>query len=337
MIGIGVIGYGYWGPNLVRNFSEIPGARVVAVCDMSAERLNLVQERYPTIVTTREYKELITNPSVDAVAIATPISTHFKLAMEVISAGKHVLLEKPMTWSSEEGKKLIEESQKRNLILMVDHTFIYMGAVRKIKELVDSKKIGDVYYYDSTRVNLGLFQHDVNVIYDLAVHDISIMDYILGGIKPSAVSVTGKSHFAGQPENVAYITLFFNSNLIAHINVNWLSPVKLRQTLIGGSKKMIVFDDLVANEKVKVYDSGIKMNKHPDQLYKTMVGYRMGDVWSPNFDRTEALRNLAIHFVNCVDNNTKPITDGEMGLRVVKVLEAATKSMESFGKLVDIN
>jgi len=336
MIKVGVIGYGYWGPNLVRNFSDVPGAQVTTVSDLNADRLKLAKNRYPHLATTIDHKELISNPAIDAVIIATPVSTHFDLALEAIRAGKHVLVEKPLARNTEEGIRLLEEAQKRNLTLMVDHTYVYTGAVKKISKLIQENELGVIYYYDSTRVNLGMFQYDVNVIYDLAVHDLSIMDYLLDGTQPSAVLATGKSHVDNRPENVAYLTLFFDSGLIAHINVNWLSPVKIRQTLIGGSNKMVVFDDLEATEKVKVYDSGITINNRPEKIYETIVGYRMGDVWSPKIDQTEALYVEALHFVDCVENNTQPITGAEMGLRVVRVMEAASLSLAQLGKLIKL-
>jgi len=336
MIGIGVIGYGYWGPNMVRNFSNTPGAKMLVVSDLQSNRLDLVRELYPSIETTNDYLQIFANPAIHAVVVATPVSSHFDIALAALQAGKHVLVEKPMTLTSKEGVYLVNEARQRNLILMVDHTFVYMGAVRKIKELVESGDLGEIYYYDSTRVNLGLFQHDVNVLYDLAVHDLSIMDYIMDGVQPVAVSATGKSHVKGKPDNIAYLTLFFKSNFIAHINVNWLSPVKLRQTLIGGDKKMIVFDDLKSNEKVKVYNCGITVSNDQQEIYENMVSYRMGDIWSPKFDSTEALQTEALHFVDCIKNNKHPLTDGEMGLRVVKILEAASESLINKGKTISI-
>lgn len=337
MIGVGVIGYGYWGPNLVRNFSEIDGSQVVAVSDFQTPRLALVRKRFPGITTTTDYHDLLDNPAIDAVAIATPVSSHFDIAMSALAAGKHVLVEKPLTRTSREAELLVEEARRRQLTLMVDHTFVYMGAVQKISDLIESGELGDIYYYDATRVNLGLFQHDVNVIYDLAVHDLSIMDCLFPTMRPVAVSASGKSHLAGRPENIAYLTLYFDSNFIAHINVNWLSPVKLRQTLIGGSKKMIVFDDLEVTEKIKVYDSGITVSSHPEDRYQTMVGYRMGDICSPFIDNTEALQVVAHHFINCIMQKEKPRTDGEMGLRIVKILEAACQSLVEHGRPVEVN
>jgi predicted dehydrogenase len=335
MIRLGVIGYGYWGPNLVRNFSEAPSTTVTAVSDMRQDRLALVGRRYPGVQTTTHIEELLANPEVDAVAIATPVSTHFDLGMQALRAGKHVLLEKPMTTSSVESIALIEEAERRNLVLMVDHTFVYTGAVRKIRDLISSGKLGEPYYYDSARVNLGLFQHDVDVIWDLAVHDLSIMDYVLN-TQPVAIAATGMSHVAGRPENIAYITAFFEKNLIAHINVNWLSPVKIRRTLIGGSKQMIVYDDMEPSEKVKVYDKGITITNGPESVYNMMIGYRTGDMYAPQLDMSEALRAEAQHFADCIENGKRPITDGHAGLRVVQMLEAATRSMKTQGALVEL-
>ncbi|BAY66046.1 oxidoreductase domain protein [Calothrix brevissima NIES-22] len=335
-INIGVIGYGYWGPNLVRNFSEIPGVQIKTVSDFKPELLAKVQARYPKINVTTDCRDIFTDPTIDAVAIATPVSTHFDLALAALKAGKHVLVEKPMTVSTEQAMRLIDEAEKRNLVLMVDHTFVYTGAVRKMRDLVGTNALGDIYYYDSVRVNLGLFQHDVNVIWDLAVHDLSIMNYVLPS-QPYAVSATGMSHVPGEPENIAYLTLFFESNLMAHINVNWLAPVKVRRTLIGGSQKMIVFDDLEPSEKIKVYDKGITLNGNTESVYQMLIGYRTGDMWSPQLDMTEALRTEGLHFINCIQNGDRPITDGEAGLRVVRILEAASQSLKKQGRLVELN
>jgi len=336
MIRVGVIGYGYWGPNLVRNFAEAPGSQVVAVSDLRPDRLTPARSRYPAIEVTTDYRDLLADTRIDAIAIATPVSTHLELALQALQAGKHVLVEKPLTTTSEQAIRLIEEANRRNRVLMVDHTFVYTGAVRKIRELVASNGLGDIYYYDSVRVNLGLFQHDVNVIWDLAVHDLSIMDYLLPS-RPCAVSATGISHVAGEPENIAYLTLFFDGCLIAHVHVNWLAPVKVRRTLIGGSRKMIVYDDLEPSEKVKVYDKGITVNNDADSVYQMLIGYRTGDMWAPQLDMTEALQTEVLHFIHCVEEGARPITDGAAGLRVVRILEAATQSMTERGRLVELD
>lgn len=335
MINIGIIGYGYWGPNLVRNFNACPGARVKMVSDLRAERLAHVAAHYPAVKTTMAAEDLFKDPTIDAIAIATPVYTHFKLAMAALEAGKHVFVEKPLTSTSEEGEKMLAKARQVGKIVMVDHTFIYTGAVRKMKELVDKGDLGRLYYYDSVRVNLGLFQHDVNVLWDLAVHDLSIMDFVLG--RPvKAVSATGMAHVPGKPEDVAYMTCYFEQDLIAHFHVNWLSPVKVRQTLLGGDKKMIVFDDLDPSEKIKVYDKGITVTENSESVYKLMVGYRSGDMWAPQIATTEALAIEAKHFVDCINNGTSPVTDGKSGLRVVKILEAATFSMKQRGIPIEL-
>ena len=304
MIRVGVIGYGYWGPNLVRNFAETPGCKVAALADLRPERLALAQARFPYIRTTNDYRTLIADKRIDALAVATPFSTHFKIGTEALASGKHVFMEKPMAETRKKALSLIKEAEKVKRVLMVDHTFIYTGAIRKIKELMKRKKLGEVYYYDAVRVNLGLFQHDVNVIWDLAVHDVSVIDYVLP-MRPYAVSATGMSHIAGQPENIAYLTLFFKDHLIAHIHVNWLAPVKVRRTLIGGSRKMIVYDDLEPSEKVKVYDKGVKIKTDAKSIYKMLVNYRTGDAWIPQIDITEALRTETRHFVECIEKRKK--------------------------------
>ena len=336
MISVGVIGYGYWGPNLVRNFAEAPGGRVGFVTDLQAERLAQVTARYPAAKVSSDYRDLIHDPAVDAVAIATPVSSHFELAMAALRAGKHVLVEKPMTATSEQSLALIDEADKRGLVLMVDHTFVYTSAVKKIRELTQNGDLGEIYYYDSVRINLGLFQHDVNVLWDLAVHDLSIMDYVLAQT-PVSVSATGLAHVAGAPENIAYMTMFFDGRLIAHVHVNWLAPVKVRRTLLGGSRRMIVFDDLEASEKIKVYDRGISLNPSPESVYQMLVGYRAGDMWAPQLPLTEALQTGARHFLECIDNRQRPTTDGHAGLRVVRLLEAATQSMTRHGALVPVD
>jgi predicted dehydrogenase len=335
MLGVGVIGYGYWGPNLVRNFMETPGSIVIGVSDLKPSRLSHVQPRYPSIKTTTNYRDLYENPDIDAIAIATPVASHYALALEALQAGKHVLVEKPLAATSDEALHLIEEAQRRKLVLMVDHTFVYTGAVRKIREILDSGALGKLYYYDSVRVNLGLFQPDVNVTWDLAVHDLGIMDYLLEE-KPVGVSATGMSHLPGRPENVAYLTLFFEQPQIAHIHVNWLAPAKLRRTLIGGSEKMIIYDDLEPSEKIKVYDKGITVSQRPEAQYEALVSYRSGDMWAPKLDGAEALRLEAAHFVDCIRNQKRPLTDGHAGLRVVRILEAANESLRAHGRRVEL-
>ena len=335
MLNVGIIGYGYWGPNLVRNFISCADSSVAMVADRSAVRLEAVNALYPTIDTTSSAQDLIDNPRVDAVVIATPVDTHFDLAMAALRADKHVWVEKPITSTSEQAQLLIEEAGRRGLVLLVDHTFVYTGAVRKMRELVNRPEFGPVRYFDSTRVNLGLFQNDVNVLWDLAVHDLSILAHVIDDV-PVAVSATGYTHLSGEPEYAAFLTLFFNVGMIAHVNVNWLSPVKIRRTLIGGGNQMIVYDDLETSEKVKLYDKGITVTATSDDKRKQLIGYRTGDLWSPKVAETEALGVEVAHFVDCIRGAEQPLTGGEAGLQLVRILEAANKSIASRGAPVTL-
>jgi len=331
---VGVIGCGYWGPNLIRNFSSVRGWRVKYVCDLSTERLQLMQEQYPWVTPVTEARRLFDDPELDAIAIATPVSSHAPLAIAALEAGKHVLVEKPLAPSVEEATRIVEAAEKAGRVLLVDHTFIYTPAVQKIKQLVDAGELGDLLYFDSVRINLGLFQHDINVIWDLAPHDFSIMDYLFAD-KPVAASASGMCHF-GTQEDVAYVTAFFQRNIIAHFHINWLSPVKIRLILIGGSKKMVVYDDMENSEKVKVYDRGVEVVDSLGGIYSLLVQYRMGDMYSPKLDTKEALRSEVEHFRYCILNGTRPITDGQMGLRVVKLLQAAQVSLQSEGRRIEV-
>lgn len=333
MVNIGIIGYGYWGPNLVRNFAELSGARVTAVSDLDPAKLALVQRRFPSVEVTTQFRDLLNNPAIDAIAIATPVHTHFDLAMAALRAGKHVWVEKPMTETSQQARQLVDEARRRERVLLVDHTFLYTGSVMKMAELIQSGELGRIYYYDSIRVNLGLFQRDVSVISDLAVHDFSILDFLLGE-HPVAVSASGTNHFPGTPENLAYVTLFYESGTIAHANVSWLAPVKVRQILVGGSKQMIIYDDLDPSEKIKVYDKGVSFTDDPQKIQEMRVGYRTGDMWAPKLEATEALRVEGEHFVDCIENNATPKSDGQLGLRVVELIEAANQSMRHKGETV---
>jgi len=335
MINVGVIGYGYWGPNLVRNFMVAPGSAVTRVCDLRAERLAPLQKVYPGLKTCNQPEDLINDPAIDAVVIATPVSSHFELALAALRAGKHVLVEKPLAAKSDHARQLIDEAERRKLVLLVDHTFVYTDAVRRIRELIATGALGEIYYYDAVRVNLGLFQHDVNVVWELAIHDLSIMDYVLPE-KPVAISATGISHIPGQPENVAYITLFFAGAQIAHVHVNWLTPVKVRHTLIGGSEKMILYDDLDPSDKLKVYDKGISVTPRQEDVYKMLVSYRSGDMWAPRLDNTEALQTEALHFIDCVEHGRHTDTDGTAGLRIVSMIEAAEASLHDRGRLIEL-
>ena len=331
MIRFGVIGYGYWGPNVVRNLRSLDSVELVAICDQNEAALRRVRQAYPDVLATSDSSELLTSPDIDAIAVITPVWTHFELAKRALQNGKHVFVEKPFTSTSAQAEELIELAEKNNLQIMVDHTFLFTGAVRKVRELIENNTLGKLYYYDSTRVNLGLFQHDVNVIWDLAPHDLSIVDYLIGE-RPEAIVATGEKHLNGLTD-IAFMTLYFPDNVIAHINVNWLSPVKVRTTLIGGEKKMLVWNDLEADEKIKVYDRGVQMNSR-EGVYNLLVSYRSGDMWSPKIEATEALKAELSYFVECIHNGEIPINDGMAGLRVVRMLEAAEESMSLKGEAV---
>jgi predicted dehydrogenase len=334
--GVGVVGYGYWGPNLVRNFVNNPSVSLSAVCDLDPVNLATVNRLYPSMMTSSRFDELLKEPSIEAIAIATPVQTHYELALAALKANKHVLVEKPLAPTSEQVRRLIDEAERRGLTLMVDHTFLYTPAVQKIRELLRQGELGDVYYYDSTRSSLGLFQSDVNVIWDLAVHDISIIQHILEEEEAVAVSATGSCHVNGSPENMAHITLFFASRCVAHVSVNWLSPIKVRQTFVGGSKKMIVYDDLEPTEKIKVYDKGITLDAPSQDAHQFRIGYRAGDMWAPHISTKEALQTEVEHFVDCVRTGAQPISNGQSGLRVIEVLEAASRSIAEHGKPVSL-
>jgi len=331
MIRVGVIGYGYWGPNIVRNLNALESGRAHMVCDKSSVALARVRKAHPGIRTVSDPAEILCSPEIDAVAVVTPVWTHYELAKKALENGKHVFVEKPFTSNSAQAKELIDLATRKNLTIMVDHTFLFTGAVRKIRELTESGALGELYYYDSLRVNLGLFQHDVSVIWDLAPHDLSIMDHIIKG-DPEAVVATGEKHLNGV-EDVAYMTIYFPRSVIAHINVNWLSPVKIRTTLIGGQKKMLVWNDLVADEKIRVYDKGVQIASG-EGIRDALVSYRTGDMWAPQVEQLEALHVELDYFADCIMNNKSPLNDGHAGLRVVKMLEAAEASIQKKGELV---
>ena len=333
LINFGAIGYGYWGPNVVRNLDGLEGARILAIADKSPAARERAQRAVHGVRVTPDANAVISSPDIDAVAIITPVWTHFELAKAALENGKHVFVEKPFTSNTAQAEELINLAARKNLRIMVDHTFLFTGAVRKIKQLLDADSLGKLYYYDSTRVNLGLFQHDVNVIWDLAPHDLSIMDYLIDGNAEQIVA-TGQTHL-NRHEDVAFITLYFPNEVIAHINVNWLSPVKVRMTLIGGEKKMLVWNDLEADEKIKVYDKGVKITSR-EGVYNLLVNYRSGDMWAPRLEPVEALRLELGYFVECITKNLTPFNDGLAGLRVVKMLEAANQSLRNRGAAVHL-
>jgi len=334
MIRIGVIGYGYWGPNIVRNFHTHESAEVALVADTNPNAEQRLKKAYPSIRFTVDPLEVVNSKEIDLVAVVTPVWTHFDLAKAALENGKHVFVEKPFTCSAAQAEELIELADRKKLQIMVDHTFLFTGAMKKIRQLVDAGELGDLYYYDALRVNLGLFQHDVNVIWDLAPHDLSIMDHVIRD-KPEAVVATGEKHLNGV-EDIAFITVYFPKRIIAHVNVNWLSPVKVRTTLIGGEKKMLVWNDLEADEKIRVYDKGVSMSTSPSNLHRLLVSYRSGDMWAPQLEQIEALRAETAYFIKCIEENKKPFNDGVAGLRVVRILEAADRSLRNRGEAVTL-
>lgn len=333
MIKFGIVGYGYWGPNVVRNIDQLDGSKVVAICDKSPASRKKIQKNYPNVLVTADAAELMSSTEIDAIAVITPVWTHYELAKAALENGKHVFVEKPFTSCREQAEELIELAAKKNLRIMVDHTFLFTGAVKKMGELLNNGTLGKVYYYDSTRVNLGLFQHDVNVIWDLAPHDLSIIDHLIEE-RPEAIVATGETHLNSH-EDVAYMTIYFPNKIIAHINVNWLSPVKVRTTLIGCEKKMLVWNDVEPDEKIKIYDKGVNISSR-EGLYNLLVNYRSGDMWAPQLDRTEALKDELAYFIQCISEGKNPHNDGAAGLRVVRMLEAATESLKSRGSLVKL-
>jgi predicted dehydrogenase len=333
LVRFGIVGYGYWGPKVIRNISLLEEAKVVAICDKSAVSRQKAQKMFAGVLVTDDANELMTSPDIDAIAVVTPVWTHYELAKAALENGKHIFVEKPFTSNSAQAEELIALAARKNLKIMVDHTFLFTAAVQKIKQLMQEGELGQLYYYDSTRVNLGLFQHDVNVIWDLAPHDLSIMDYLIEKT-PEAIVATGQTHLNGH-EDIAFITLYFPDKVIAHLNVNWLSPVKIRTTMISGEKKMLVWNDTEADEKVKVYDRGVNVSSR-EGVYNLLVNYRSGDMYAPRIEQTEALSQELAYFVDCIVNDKTPMNDGKAGLRVVKMLEAASESLRQRGALVHL-
>ncbi|GAA4469608.1 Gfo/Idh/MocA family oxidoreductase [Nibrella saemangeumensis] len=331
MIKVGLVGYGYWGINLLRNFMNAKNCTVKTVCDPRPDRLEVAKRSYPTVDLTRAYDDLLKDPEIDAIILATPVFSHYPLAKQALLAGKHVLVEKPFTASVAHAEELIELAEQRGLVIMVDHTFLYTGSVQKIKALCEAGEIGKLQYFDSTRINLGLFQSDVNVIWDLAPHDISILFHLISR-QPVSLTATGKAHAINKIENIAYLTLHFDSDFIAHFTCSWISPLKVRRILIGGDRKMVLYDDVEPTEKVKIYDTTYKVDTSEQEKYKMMVDYRTGDIFIPKVAQKEALAEMAADFVSSILDNKKPMVDGHKGLEVVRVLEAAETSIKQNGK-----
>jgi len=335
MIGVAVVGYGYWGPNLARNFAETEGAAMFMCCDSDPQRLALARKRFPALTCTTDYNEVLRNPDVNAIAIATPVHTHYELARLALKADKHVLVEKPLTTRVDHAEELVMLAEKHGVLLMVDHVFIYSPPVLKMKELVAQGRLGKLFFIDSVRINLGLFQHDINVVWDLAPHDLSIMDFMLDRL-PVSLSAYGGTHANHGIEDVAYLNLDYGDGLIANFHVNWLSPVKVRQMIIGGSERSLIYNDLDVNEKIKVFDSVIEIGADVEERRKALISYRNGDVWSPNISTGEPLSRMTDHFVKCIKTGQQPISDGKAGLRIVKILDAAQRSIKSPGGRVNV-
>lgn len=333
MIKTGIIGYGYWGPNIGRNFGQHPDIEISAIADKSADRRKVAATAFPHALVTSDAGEILNNPSIDAVAIVTPVFAHYELAKRALQSGKHVFIEKPFTSTSDQAKELIDLAGRAGKVIMVDHTFLFTAAVRKMKDMVDSGAMGNLYYYDSQRVNLGLFQHDVNVLWDLATHDISIMQYMVPNLKPLSLNAVGMSHFNTGMEDIAYLTVKYENNFIAHFTANWMSPIKIRHTLMAGSKKMLVWDDMENDHKIKVYDKGVEISEK-SEIYNLLVQYRSGDMYSPQVANVEALKLETNYFVECICNGKRPFNDGEAGLEVVRILEASDISIKNGGKEV---
>jgi predicted dehydrogenase len=337
LLKIAIIGYGYWGPNLARNFSELEGVELSIICDLNPSSIKIAKQRHPFTNCTTDVMDIIRDKKIDAVVIATPPSTHADLAVRLLESGKHVFIEKPLALSTEEAERIIKTAETNNRILCVDHTFVFMGAVRKVKELINLGRLGDLYYYDSVRINLGNFQNDINVAWDLAVHDLSILDFWVTD-KPIGVSCLGSAHVKGHPIDVAYITMKYAGDFIAHLHVNWLSPIKIRKTLLAGERQMVVFDDLDATEKIKIYDRGIVVRRDLiSEEGRPLTYRRTGDVWIPQFEMTEALRVEAEHFIRCIKLAEKPVVGGYEALQVVRILEAADQSARNNGQIIYFN
>jgi len=335
MIGIGIVGFGYWGPILARAVADADDANIEMIGDFSDGARERAGRRHPSARLVADWRDIISDPAVDAVMVATPVNTHFEIALAALRAGKHVLVEKPMAETPAKAARLVEEATRRGVVLMVDHTFVYTGSVRKIRDLITSGQLGDVYYYDSTRVNLGLFQRDVNVIWDLAVHDFAIMDFLFDA-EPVAISASAAGFLPGSPENMAHLTVYYDDGAMAHLNVNWLAPVKLRQILVGGSRRMVIYDDMQTSEKVKVYDRGVALDGSAVETREQRISYRIGEMWAPAISAKEALLTEVEHFIDCIVNGAKPQTGGEAGLRVVEMLAAASHSTVLRGRPVEL-
>jgi predicted dehydrogenase len=328
-LAVGIIGAGYWGPNLIRNFSACPHTEVAAICDANPARLEAIGRTYNHLNLVSSLDQLLELP-LQAVAIATPVFTHYELADRCLNAGLHVLVEKPLASTVKEAQTLIHLAERQGRVLMVDHTFLFSNAVGRIKELIEYGELGELYYVDSIRINLGLFQHDINVVWDLAPHDLSIVDHVLG-YEARSISAWGCAHAKPNIEDIAYVNVDYADNMLANFHVNWLSPVKIRQMIFAGSRKSLIYNDLNTTEPIKVYDHGIELGATDEERQKIMVSYRTGDIWSPHVGPGEALQSVVTHFAECIRDGKTPRSDGSLGLRVVRLLEAATRSIRAQG------
>jgi len=335
LLTLAVIGCGYWGPNFIRNFTQFPAVRMKAAVDLNKERLRHIGQLYPSVQTTTSVDDVVGDPEIDAVVVATPVSTHHPISMALLRAGKHVLVEKPMAASVAEAEEMKAIAEERGLVMMAGHTFLYTAAVNKMKELIASGELGHVYYISTTRVNLGLFQEDINVIWDLAPHDVSILNYILDA-EPEAVSCTGQAYIQSGIEDVAFMHLVYPGDIVAHTHVSWLNPDKIRRFTVVGSKKMLVFDDVSTQEKIRVYDKGVTVQPHYDTFGEFQLSYRFGDIYTPRLDDSEPLKNECQHFVQCILKREKPRSNGEAGLAVVRVMERACDSIRLNGKQIPL-
>jgi predicted dehydrogenase len=330
VVNVGVVGCGYWGPNLIRNFSNLKSSRVVSCADVKEDRLSHMKQLYPTIRATNDFREILKDPEIDAVIIATPVAQHYPVAKEALEAGKHVFVEKPLAQSVEEGKALVELAARLGRTLMVGHTFVFTAAVNKIKDLIWSGELGEIHYVASSRVNLGIFQEDINVVWDLAPHDISIMNYVLNS-RPVSVSAVGQSYIRPGIEDVAFLTLKYPQAALANIHVSWLNPNKIRSTTVVGSKKMLVYDDISSLEKIRIYDKGVTMTPHYDTFGEFHLSYRYGDIMIPRLDDAEPLKTECQHFVDVIEKGVLSRSDGDHGLDVLLALETAGRALRARG------
>ena len=335
MISVGVVGLGYWGPNLARNVNASDRTRLAWLCDCNPTRLQALATQYPAAAHSTAFGDVLADPTVDAVVIATPVATHYRLTAAALRAGKHVLVEKPLAACVAEAAELVALAKDARRVLLVDHVFLYSPSVRKMAELVQAGEVGEILFFDSVRINLGIFQHDVNVLWDLAPHDLSIIDHLIGR-EPRSVVAVGASHAGNGSEDVAYLHLDYGNNLLASVHVNWLSPVKVRHFLVGGSRRSILYNELDASERVKVYDRGIDLSKDPEGIRQVLISYRSGDVLSPRLDSTEPLQWLVEHLADCIEKSTAPISGAEQGWRITRILEAAQASLSHGGVRVNV-